>query len=556
MDNDAQELLFRELKDTISQLNATILELKAQLAAKDQELKAQLAAKDQELANKQEQIDYLANKVFGRSSEKHNSEFPGQLSLFDDLFNEAEAEADPSLKEPEAEEEVVVKSHTRKKRATQEELYGNLPTQKVVHELPEKEQYCETCGTKLKKIGEKFIRREFKIIPAKVEVIEHYSATYKCPECEKNNDTTYGDLPFITSAPVPAPLIPHSMASESMVAMVICQKFINGIPCYRQEPSWENLGVKLRRARMANWTIFCSLEYFLYEYEYFHRCLVKRKYLMADETRIQVLKEPGRAAETDSYMWLYRTGEDGLDPIMLYEYQETRKGRNAADFLEGFRGYLETDGYAGYNAVEGITRCCCWAHARRKFWEAIPSEMRNKHKEMDYSLPAVQGFQYIEKVFSIEKAINEDPDFSYEKRYELRLQREKPVLEAFWSWVEIQIPVKGSKFEKAINYVGNRKQELMNYLLDGHCSLHNNASERLAKSFVIGRKNWLFADTPDGARASAICYTMVEMAKANNLDPYRYLKYLLMQRPSREMSDEELSKFAPWNEDVRKALAN
>lgn len=563
MNSGAQELMLRELRDTIQQLNkviqkqteefnAAIAELKELLAKRD----AQIAAQEQELRNKQEQIDSLRHALFGKSSEKRSRDdgIPGQLSLDDvsgDVFNEVEAESDTSAPEPDA-EDVLIKARLRRKKPTFEERYGNLPTVKVVHELPEDQRVCDTCGTPLEKVGEKFVRREFEVIPRQVKVIEHYEATYKCPGCEAANDTTYSDRPFFVTAKAPEPLIPHSMASPSVIAMIICGKFVSGLPLKRQEDAWKHDGVPLSRATMGNWVIFCARNHFLVMYEFFHRCLLKRKYLMADETTVQVLKEPERPAPSKSYMWMYRTGEDGEPPIMLFEYQKSRKGANAAEFLKGFQGFLETDGYAGYNKVEGITRCCCWAHVRRKFLDAIPVSMR---KQPDNSLPAVQGFNYIEKLFHIERGINERADFSYEKRYELRLRKEKPVLEAFWAWAEKQEPVKGSKFETALKYAANRKEELMNYLKDGHCSMHNNDSERLAKAFVVGRKNWLFADTPKGADASAVCYTMVEIAKANHISPFRYIQYLLEQRPDAAMSDEELSRFAPWSKEIQQALA-
>lgn len=563
MNQGAQELQFRELRDTILQLKkaerehaeetakltAAITELTALIEA----LRAENAALKQDIANKQEQIDYLLGKIYGKSSEKRSKEDPNQLTLYE-LFNEAELLADPKAPEADSgEEPTPVREHTRRKKPKFDDRYRDLTPEKVLIELSEDELGCEICGTRREKIGERFVRRELNIVPQKVTVIEYYEAVYKCPNCEKENDTAYKDRPFITSARAPAPLIPHSMASPSVVATVACHKFVNGVPFNRQEAMWAEAGAPLSRATMANWIINTAEDFLGFMFEHFHRCLLSGKYLMADETRIQVLKEPERPAESDSYMWLYRTGEDGQDrKILLYDYQETRKGQNAADFLKGFQGYLETDGYAGYNKVDGIIRCCCWAHARRKFWDAIPASMKAKGAEMDYSLPAVQGFHYIDRVFRIEKSINKSPDFSYEKRYELRLQKEKPVLEAFWSWVERQRPVKGSKFEKAITYAVNQKTELMNYLLDGHCSLHNNDSERLAKTFAVGRKNWLFADTPRGARASAIYYSIIETAKANGLVPFKYLKFLLEQHISAEMSDVELSRFDPWNEDVRR----
>ena len=548
-----QELLLLELKDTISQMAAAMQQQRDEFRAAIAEKDAQITALTQEAANKQEQIDYLLGKLYGKSSEKRGADNPDQFRI-EGFFNEAEAEANPNVPGTDCDEEIVIKEHTRRKKPSLKEKYAGIPTEKVIHTLPDDQLFCETCGTRLKKVGEKYVRTEFVYIPSQIKVIEHYETTYKCPTCESENDTQYKDRPYLVSASAPPALIPHSMASESIVSTVIALKFISGLPLYRQESLWKQDGLELSRATMGNWIIFCAKEYFSGVYGFFHRSLIARKYLMADETTVQVLKEADRAAETSSYMWLYRSGEDGLSPIVMYDYQESRKGQSAADFLDGFQGYLETDGYAGYNKLgDGVIRCCCWAHARRKFWDAIPAAQR---KRLDCSLPAVQGFSYIDKLFNIEKTINQRSDFSYEKRYQLRLQKEKPVLEAFWVWAEHQAPVKGSKFYTAINYVLNRKTELMNYLLDGHCSLHNNATEHLAKSFAVGRKNWLFSDTPRGAEASAICYTMVEIAKANDINPREYLRFLLEQRPNEEMSDAELARFAPWNEDVRKALAN
>ena len=267
---------------------------------------------------------------------------------------------------------------------------------------------------------------------------------------------------------------------------------------------------------------------------------------MADETRVQVLKEPGRSAESQSFMWLYRTGEDGLPVILLYGYTPTRSGDNAADFLDGFQGYLETDGYQGYNKVSGIKRCSCWAHIRRYFVDAIP-----KGKQLDYNQPAVQGVQYCNRLFAIEDSINKKYPGDYEKRKQLRLEKEKPVLEAFWSWLEQQKPVRNTRMDKAVNYVLNRRETAETYLEDGRCSFTNNLSENAIRPFAVGWKNWLFSDSVEGANASAVVYTMVEMAKAHDLNIYEYLKFLLDHRPTKEMTDDQLAELAPWSEKLQ-----
>ncbi|MCM1543477.1 MAG: IS66 family transposase, partial [Blautia sp.] len=230
--------------------------------------------------------------------------------------------------------------------------------------------------------------------------------------------------------------------------------------------------------------------------------------------------------------------------IILYRYTQTRAGFNAADFLKGFKGYLETDCYQGYNGLPDVKRCCCWAHLRRYFVEAVP-----KGKELDYSNPAAQGVQYCNKLFEHERRSREK-GHSHEQRKEYRIQKEAPVLDAFWEWVSQQSPKKGTRFEKAVNYAQNHKEQFMTYLEDGRCSFSNNLSENSIRPFTVGRRNWLFSDTPKGAEASAIVYTMVEMAKAHNLNIYKYLNYLLEHLPETRMADSELSRLAPWDPEV------
>ena len=309
-------------------------------------------------------------------------------------------------------------------------------------------------------------------------------------------------------------------------------------------------GLSLSRATLANWIIYCAENYLCHVYDYFHRQLRMRKYLMADETRVQVLNEPERNPETDSWMWLFRSGEDGLPPILLYHYTETRAKFHAASFLQGFRGYLETDGYQGYNNLPDIKRCSCWAHVRRYFTDAIP-----KGKEYDYSLPAVQGVQFCSKLFDCER-YSKAKNHTAEQRKQFRLEKEKPILEAFWIWLDQQRPNKGTRLAKAVNYAQNRKDTLMTYLEDGHCSLSNNLSENAIRPFTVGRRNWLFSASPKGAASSAIVYTMVEMAKANDLNTYKYLTYLLSQRPDDKMSDEQLEQLAPWSETAKANCQN
>ncbi|MCB6801115.1 IS66 family transposase [Enterocloster bolteae] len=316
---------------------------------------------------------------------------------------------------------------------------------------------------------------------------------------------------------------------------------------YRQEKGFELLGVSISRTTMANWIITCAQNHLKPVYDYFHRELLKRHFLMADETPIQVLKEPDRRPQSKSYVWLMRTGEDRLPPIILYHYTETRAGRNAADFLDGIDegSYVMVDAYSGYNRLKKIRRCCCYAHIRRYLMEAIP-----KGHEKDYSHPAVQGVLYCNKLFEYERSYKEK-GLSYAQVYKRRQKDAKPVVEGFMRWLDGQYPEKGSRMDRAVTYIRNRKDTLMTYLEDGRCSLSNNPSENSLRLVTLGRKNWLFSDSPEDANASMVVYTMVEMAKAYGLHPYNYLKYLLDSRPGTDTTDAELKDLVPWNEKAR-----
>ena len=391
---------------------------------------------------------------------------------------------------------------------------------------------------------EEYVRRELVFTPARCEIYEYYTESYGCPNCKDGKGDTEKAV-IIKSKAAPA-LIGKGPASPSTVAWTIYQKYANGMPLYRQEKDWKEYGAAISRTTLANWIIYSAEHYFRPLYDYFHRQLLLREFLMADETRVQVLKEPGRSAESQSFMWLFRTGEDGQPTILLYGYTPTRSGSNAADFLNGFRGYLETDGYQGYNKVSGIKRCSCWAHIRRYFVDAIP-----KGKQLDYNQPAVQGVHYCDRLARLESTITSKCGADHEKRKQMRLEKEKPVLEAFWAWVDSQHPTRNTRLDKALTYVKNRRETSMTYLEDGRCSFTNNLSENAIRLFTLGRKNWLFSDSVEGAQASAITYTMVDMAKAHNLNIYGYLSYILEQRPDESWNDEQLAELAPWSEKLQ-----
>ena len=533
MANSSKDLQLRELKDMITELRNMIKTLQATVDAASKREEVLIQERD----NLKDEISLLRKKLFGSSSEKRVIDFPGQLNL----FNEAELEQDPSIAETE-ELAAILPEETpkkRKTRATDAERFKGIPVIKKYIDIPEEDKTCPVCSTPLVKIGEEFVRRELVFIPAKLKVVEIYSFNYSCPECSKR------DIPVMKKGKDGKPHMLYGMASAGTVAWVMYQKFCNSLPYCRQEKDWKQYGAAITRATMANWVIRNSEAFFRPMYEYFHRKLLERNFLMADETPLQVLHEEGRRAQTKSYMWLFRSGEDGGIPIILYKYSPTRAGDNAVEFLQEFNGYLMCDGYSGYNKVSNAKRTACWAHIRRYLTDAIP-----KGKQLDYTQPSVQGMMYINQLFHLEDVIKAEHS-SFNAIKKARLEKEKPIVEGFLSWLDKQNPVKGSRMDKAVTYILNRRDYLMTYLEDGRCSFSNNLSENAIRPFTVGRKNWLFCDTPHGAQASAIVYTMVEMAKANGVNVYHYLTYLLEKLPDDSMSDNELDQLAPWNEKVK-----
>ena len=491
---------------------------------------------EMQVNNLTEMILQLRKDKFGSSSEKTpKDEIDGQLGLFD----EAETVADASILEPIKKE---VNGYTRTNHKTKrEEIIKDLPVREILCDIPAESRYCANCGTTLKPIGTETVREELEYIPAKLQIVRYVRTAYECPKCK------HTDTPYIEKAPTPTSLMNHSLASPSSVANVMYQKYVNGMPLYRQEKDWEQLGIALKRATMANWIIRCSDDYLSPIVHHLQSELVKRKVIHCDETPLQVLKEEGKKPQSKSYMWLYRSGNDGKKPIILYDYQPSRSGDNAVRYLSEFKGYLHCDGYSGYNKLENITRCGCWAHLRRKFVEAIPTQ-KGKNNPLT---KAEIGRDYCNQLFKLEESISELP---FHDKYTKRLELSKPVLEAFWCWLDSLQVLPGSALGKAVIYAKNQKLYMENYLLDGRCSLSNNAAENAIRPFTIGRKNWLFSDSSRGATASATVYSIVETAKANGLNVYTYLEYLLLYMPDTDWKNnpEELELLMPWSEAVQR----
>lgn len=461
------------------------------------------------------QLRLAKKKMFGASSEQAAEQLLGQLSF---LFNEAEAW---TAREEKASETTAVAAHTRQKRSSDldEVLPEGVTVEVVEHGIPEAERVCDACGTVMEQIG-KEVRRTLVLRPATATIREDVYYTYACRKCS----VEAAETPILKTERIP-PVISGSYASPEAIAHIMVQKFVMASPLYRQEQELNRSGIQLSRQTMSNWILRAADDWLTPIYEEMKKRLVKEKVLHADETTLQVLKEPGKSAQSKSYMWLYRTGKYASQPMILYEYRPDRKASSAETFLKEFSGWLHADGYPGYHRLpEHIRVVGCWAHLRRKFDEAVKSLPQKDQA----NAAALQGQAYCSRLFSIEQELAELPP---EERYTQRLERSKPVMDALLAWAEATNAAPKSALGKAIYYLKEQWPYLIRVLEDGRLELSNNLAERSIKPFVIGRKNFLFANTPWGAQGSAVIYSMIETAKESGLDPYRYLTWLLTNAP-------------------------
>ena len=494
----------------------------------------QVATLQQEVNWLTEQIRLARKQRFGASSEKSRADDGFvQLSY---LFNEPECMARESQPEPDI-EEIAVKAHARKaRRATQEQLPEDIEVEVIEKTLPEEERVCPQCQGQMNDIG-KDISRRLKIIPARFVVEETHVHKYACRYCQEHDITT----PVMTAASNP-PVIKGSIATPEAIAHVMTQKFVMYSPLYRQEQEYNRAGVPLSRQTMSNWLLKAGSAWLKPVYERMKTELLKQDILHADETTLQVLHEPGKKAQSKSYMWLYRTGRDAPQQLVVYEYQRSRRTEHPETFLKDYRGYLHADGYTVYYGLPGVTVASCWAHVRRRYDEALQgTSKKDSAKESN----ALRGKRYCDSLFAIESEIGVLPPV---ERLEQRKKLAKPILEEFHDWVFGLNDAPKSLLGSAAHYTRKLWPWLNNYLLDGRLEISNNRAERSIKPFVMGRKNFLFANVPRGAEASAIIYSLIETAKENGLDPYRYLTWLMREAPKLDMhADDQVARLLPIN---------
>jgi transposase len=473
---------------------------------------------EEEIFRLQDLIKLMQYRKFAPKTEKTDHK---QLELFD------EPEKIEELKNK-LQDNIEIEKYTRKK--PNRKLPQNLPREKIYYDLKEEEKTC-SCGKKLNKFGEDVLE-QLEYIPAKLKIIEHIKAKYSCKNCYE----------CVKTAKMPKQPIPKSIASPGLLSQIITSKYVDHLPFYRQEKIYNRIGIALPRATFCNWIFKCA-ELLKPLYELLISKLISSTYIQADETTVNVLSEKDKNM---NYMWVFKTGKAN-NQIVIYRYDASRNSNVATNFLDKFSGYLQTDGYSGYNKLKDkkeIISVGCFAHARRKFYEITKISKKTGAAHM--------GLSFIDKLYNIEREIK-GKNLNYDKIYIFRQQKSRPILDKFKIWLDktvVRVPPK-TALSKAINYTLNHWKSLTNYCLDGKLDIDNNAVERIIKPFTIGRKNWLFQGNTRGAEASAILYSLVQTCKLNNVEPYDYFKKVLTKIPNiKTLTREDLLKYLPFNYNI------
>ena len=526
-------------------------------------LKALVREQAFEIARLKEELRLAAHKRFGASSEKADPE-QGQL------FNEAEVlgSVPPA---PEA-DEITVPAHTRAKGG-RKPIDDRLPRERIEHDIPDAEKLCPCGSGHLRpRIGE-VVTEQADIEPAKVKVVQHVRFKYgPCCQCDgvfpavdevqaKAAEASAASEPHavvapearaiivvpearaIVVAPLPVQPIPKSLAAPGLCAFIATAKYQDGLPLYRQETILARHGLTVSRATLASWMIRLG-ELIVPLINLAEEVQLAHDILQMDETTVQVLKENGRAAQSESRMWVRRGGPSDK-PVILFNYDPSRSGKVAWRLTEDFKGYLQSDGFSGYDAVgkrEGVVHVGCLAHARRKFDEALKAQPVSDRGGL-----AAEGLALIQRIYRIEKAARE-AKLTPEQRKQLRDERARPVWDELRRWLDAkrgQAPPQ-MLIGKAMTYLDNQWPQLVRVLNDGRLEVDNNRCENALRPFVLGRKAWLFSDTPAGAEASARLYGLIETAKANGCEPYAYLRRVFTDLP-RAKTLAEVEALLPWN---------
>ena len=498
------------------------MENAAEIVQENSSLKEIIQTKNSRIKLLEDYIRALKQKQYGASSEKLDAI---QVDIFEEESNDSDAAELPEA-EPESDATTVAAPSRKIRRVS---IPKALPRVDVIYDVADSEKFCPHDGTALKHIGAE-THEQLEIIPATIQVLNHIRLKYACPCCQQ----------YLITAPKPAQPIEKSIASPGLLAFIATQKYVDAQPLYRQIESFKRIGIELDRATLADWMKKCGalLQPLI---NLIHEKMLAQKYLHMDETRVQVLNEPDRAAEAQSFMWVVRSTVPTCAAV-LFHYEPSRSGSIPVTLLQDFNGALMVDGYAGYNAVctqNAITRLGCWAHARRKFVEAQKIQPKGKVGRAD------QGLAFIQSLYRIEQTLK---DKAIAEKTVIRQQQAQPILDKLRQWLEKSLPQTPPQtpIGKALLYLHYQWPHLIHYVKDGAYPIDNNAAENAIRPFVIGRKNWLFSASQKGATSSANLYSVIETAKANNIEPSAYLQKVFTDLPNAKTL-EDVEALLPWN---------
>ena len=481
--------------------------------------KKQLSAKEKRITQLEELLRGFNQKAFGSSSEQS----PRQGQLFDEAEqDELETELiDDTLTVP-------VPAHTRQKKR-RVSIPAEIPREEIIYDVTDEQKICPKDGTTLQQIGEA-IHEQLDIVPAKVTCLRHIRLKYACPCCEQH----------VVTATKPKQAIEKSIATPGLLATIAVNKYADALPLYRQSTIFKRLGVELDRTSLSNWMVRCG-QLVQPLINRLHDQLMEQSVIHMDETPVQVLNEPGKTPQSKSYMWVMSSAHVSSTAVILFHYNASRSAQIPQDQLADYQGALMVDGYEGYQAVctqNQLTRLGCWAHARRKFIEAQRLQPKGKTGKAD------QALAYIQKLYILEKYSKDKPA---DERHRIRQEQAKPIIDKLHDWTNKQLPRTPPKtaIGKALYYLNKQWPRLIAYLDDGDYPIDNNRAENAIRPFVIGRKNWLFSASQQGAHASANLYSLIETAKANELEPYAYLKQVFTLLPNATTLD-DVDQLLPW----------
>ena len=509
----------------------TVEELMARIAAlqtENRQLSARVVKLEEELA--------LARlHRFAPKSEKH----------IDRLFNEAEQVADDD-DDGEEDDEVVdlpdtgfatIEKPEGKKRG-RKPLPEHLPRERVEYDLADDQKACPCCRHQMHRMGETVTEQLH--IEVKAKVLQNVRYKYACRHCDRTGINT----PVVIS-PMPVQPLPGSIATASTLAFALVHKYVDGTPLYRLAQTFERAGVPVSRGALGHWVIGSSDKHLSRIYDALKLRLRAQPLIHGDETTVQVLKEKGRQAISTSYMWAYRSGEDSDEPIVLLDYQPGRGQIHPQTFPGNYRGIVMSDGYSAWRTLEGATHIGCMAHSRRRFVDALKARKKGGG-------PPEQALRFFEQLYRVERQARDEksdrgetPDQCIRR---FRQQHSIPVLNAIKEWLDKIAPkvLPDSKLGDAVSYTLNQWEYLTRHAEDGRMPIDNNLLERDIRIFATGQKSWLFSDTVDGAKASAVVYSLMLTCRASRVEPLAWLRHVLTELPQRA-ADADITDLLPFN---------